>query len=92
MASQRAFILPRYMKSIVAEMDCYVRLRSMAQLLEVKAYNGKMIMSSMGLHDLLEHPEARALLSSIYRYMDSDVFEPEEVISEEELKKIIAIK
>jgi hypothetical protein len=91
MASQRAFILPRYMKSIVAEMDCYVRLRPMAQLLEVKAYNGKMIMSSMGLHDLLEHPEARALLSSIYRYMDSDVFEPEEVISEEELGKIIAM-
>jgi hypothetical protein len=79
------------MKSIVAEMDCYVRLRPMAQLLEVKAYNGRMIMSSMGLHDLREHPEARALLTAIYKYMDSDAFAPEEIISEEELRKIIAM-
>ena len=90
MASQRAFILPRYMKTIVAEMDSYVRLRPMAQLLEARCLGGRIIMSSMGLQNLLEHPEARALLTAIYRYMDSDAFAPEEVISEEELTKFFA--
>ena len=86
MAGQRAFILPRYMKTIVAEMDCYVRLRPMAQLFEAKALNGRIMMSSMGLQNLQEHPEARALLSSIYEYMGSDQFDPKEELSEEEVK------
>ncbi|SFC49265.1 glycoside hydrolase family 2 TIM barrel-domain containing protein [Butyrivibrio sp. YAB3001] len=76
MASQRAFILPGYMKTIVAEMDSYVSLRSMAQLFEAKYGNGKILCSSMNLHNLQEYPEARALQDSIYKYMVSPDFAP----------------
>ncbi|WP_026651762.1 glycoside hydrolase family 2 TIM barrel-domain containing protein [Butyrivibrio proteoclasticus] len=76
MASQRAFVLPEYVKAIVTEMDCYVSLRPMAMLYEAKVLNGKILCSSMGLQNLMEHPEARALLKSIYEYLDSDEFVP----------------
>lgn len=85
MASQRAFILPRYMKTIITEMDCYVYLRPMAQLLEFRCGKGLIMMSSMGLQNLQQYPEARALLDSIYKYMDSAEFKPQESISLEEL-------
>ena len=69
MASQRAFILPRYTDAIITEMDCYVRQRPMAQLYEEKCGSGRVLYSSMGLQDLQEYPEARMLLDCIYRYL-----------------------
>ncbi len=89
MASQRAFILPRYMKTIVAEMDCYVTLRPMAQLFEVKCGKGRMLLSSLGLQNLQQYPEARALLNSIFNYMESGDFNPQQTVSLEELYRII---
>jgi hypothetical protein len=80
MASQRAFILPRYMNTIVAQMDCYVSLRPMAMLYEAKCGKGKLLASSMGLQNLQQYPEARALLDSIYRYMASEEFSPVEEV------------
>ena len=88
MASQRAFILPRYMETIVAEMDSYVSLRPLAQLFEAKCGNGKILCSSMNLHGLQQYPEARALLDSIYKYMASAEFEPAEELAKKELMKI----
>ena len=76
MASQRAFILPRYTDAIITEMDCYVRQRPMAQLYEAKYGPGRVLFSSMGLQDLQEYPEARMLLDCIYKYLGSDDFEP----------------
>lgn len=78
MAVQRAVILPKRCRAIVTEMDSYAFLRPMAQLMECRCGNGKLMFSSMGLQDLQQYPEARALLDSIYRYMDSDRFEPEQ--------------
>ena len=76
MATQRAFILPRYMDAIITEMDCYVRQRPMAQLYEAKVGPGRVLFSSMGLQDLQDYPEARMLLECIYRYIGSDEFNP----------------
>ena len=76
MASQRALILPEYMDTIITEMDCFAYLRPMTQLMEVSCEGGKLLISSMGLQDLMQYPEARALLASIYAYTDSDKFEP----------------
>ena len=53
----------------------------MAQLIECRCGNGKRLFSSMGLQDLQMYPEARALLDSVYRYMDSDEFVPEQEIA-----------
>lgn len=65
MASQRAAILPRVLDAIVAEMDSYAYMRPMAQLLECKCENGKLMFSTMGLQNLQQYPEARALLAGI---------------------------
>ncbi len=76
MASQRAFILPDYMDTIVSVMDSYMTLRPMASLFEAKCLKGRILCSSMGLQDLQQYPEARALLDSIYHYLSSEEFRP----------------
>lgn len=76
MASQRAVILPKRYDAIIAEMDSYAFLRPMAQLLECRCEKGKLLFSSMGLQDLQQYPEARALLHAIYYYMESEKFAP----------------
>jgi len=88
MASQRAVILPRPMKGIVTEMDSYAYLRPMAQLMEFRCGGGKVLFSSMGLQDLQQYPEARALLHAIYTYLDSDAFVPEQELSPEEVRRL----
>ena len=88
MASQRALILHRYIDTIIAEMDSFAALRPMTQLMEVKCLSGRLMISSMGLQKLTQYPEARALLCSIYDYMTSDAFKPEEAMTPEEVKAL----
>ena len=83
MASQRAFVLPHTIQAIVTEMDCYAYLRPMAQLFEARCGGGVILASSMGLQDLQQYPEARALLHSLYQYMDSESFAPQQELPPE---------
>lgn len=89
MAGQRAVILPKAMKSIVTEMDSYATMRPMTQLLECCCGGGKLLLSSMGLHNLLKYPEARALLASVYGYLGSERFAPEQEMEVEELERLV---
>lgn len=89
MASQRAVIFPHPVKAIVTEMDSYAYMRPMAQLAEFKCGGGKLLFSSMGLQNLQQYPEGRALLHAIYQYMDSEAFAPEEEISVEEMRELV---
>jgi hypothetical protein len=89
MASQRAVILPKPVNAIITEMDSYAYMRPMAQLFECRCGGGKLLFSSMGLQNLQQYPEARALLSSIYRYLDSEKFEPEQKLDEEFITSLV---
>ena len=89
MASQRAVILPRVMHAIITEMDSYAYMRPMAQLIEWSCGKGKLLFSSMGLQNLQQYPEARALLSSIYRYMNSGEFDPKQEISMDVIEMLV---
>lgn len=92
MASQRAVILPdalRHIRPIITLMDSYAYLRPMAQLLECRCGKGKLLFSSMGLHNLLQYPEAHALLGAIYRYMTGDRFKPEQEITADLLRALL---
>lgn len=89
MAVQRAVILPKPYRAIVTQMDSYAFLRPMAQLLECCCGKGKLLFSTMGLQNLQEYPEARALLDSIYRYMDSPEFQPGQEIEWEVLETLV---
>lgn len=76
MAGQRAVILPERIPCIVAELDSYAYLRPMAQVFECCCGNGRLFFSSLGLQNLQQYPECRALLRSIYTYLGSGDFAP----------------
>ncbi len=88
-SSQRALVLPEGIRSIVTLMDSYAYLRNMGMLLEFKCEKGRVLVSTMGLHKLKKYPECRALLTSIYRYMDSEDFTPDQNMSLEELARLV---
>ena len=91
MASQRAVILPeglRDIRPIVTLMDSYAYLRPMAQLFECRCRAGKLLFSSLGLHNLTQYPEARALQHAIYRYLESDSFSPAKDAAPEEISAL----
>ena len=83
MACRRAILLPCRMKTIVAEMDSCALLRPMAQLFECRCGGGRLLVSSMGLHQAGEAPNVQALKKAIYDYMASDLFRPEEELTPE---------
>ena len=89
MTDARAVVLPRDVKSIVTVLDSTFYLRPLSQLFEFRVGSGSILFSSMGLKEKLIYPEARALLSGIYRYMDSFDFSPGEELRPEELKKLV---
>ncbi len=82
MANQRAVVLPetvglgKTFDAIITEMDSYAFLRPMVQLFECRIGNGKLLYSTLGLQDLQQYPEGKALLRAIYKYLDSDAFAP----------------
>lgn len=90
MATQRAAILPKMYESIVTELDSYAFLRPMCQLLECRCGGGRLLFSTLGLQDLQQYPEARALLEAIYRYMDSERFEPKQEIEAEVFESLVS--
>lgn len=90
MASRRAMILPRRLECIVTEMDSYAFLRPMAKLFECRCGGGRVLVSSMGLQDLGQYPEARALLDSICRYLGSEEFAPAQELTLEELGSLVS--
>lgn len=89
MTNSRAMIVPNTLHSIVDALDCYARLRSLSFLFECKVGNGRLLVSSMGLLQKQQYPEVQALLSSIYRYMSSDQFAPEQVLLASDLSAIL---
>ena len=89
MAGQRAVILPKSCETIITVMDSYAFLRPMAQLLECTCGKGRLMFSSLGLQDLQQYPEARALLGAIYRYMDSDRFLPKQEMEMEVFEALV---
>lgn len=89
MATRRAMILPHRMKTIVAEMDSYAYLRPMAKLLECRCLNGRLMISSMGLHQLQQHPEARALQAGIYRWLSCAEGLPDQELTVAEVRELV---
>ena len=89
MAGQRAILLPRRMKAIITEMDSCALLRPMAQLFECRCGKGRLMVSSLGLHNLEQAPNVRALQKAIYDYMASDLFLPKEELPFETLAEFL---
>ena len=84
-----AMVLPDGTEPLFDVMDSYARLRRLGFIVECNAGNGKLLISSMGLLEKTQYPEVRAMLGSIYSYMESDSFCPKQTVSEKTLRKII---
>lgn len=92
MATQRAMILPERIDCIIAEMDSFAYLRPMAKLFECRCGNGRVLVSSLGLHGLTEYPEAQALQRAIYSYLSSEQFQPGQTLSLSWLRSLFAAR
>ena len=82
MCQGRAMVLPQNTTALVTGLDCYARMRNLGLLVEGVVGQGQMMISSMGLLQMQEYPEVRALLQSILDYMDSEAFHPEQQLTD----------
>lgn len=62
---------------------------AMGQLLECRCLDGKLLFSSMGIQNLQQYPECRALLHAIYYYLDSEEFAPNQQIAPEVFEGLV---
>jgi len=88
MANRPAVRLPAGLRAIVAQLDSFTTLRPLAQLFECRVGSGRLLFSSMALQALTGYPEARALLNAIYRYMESDLFHPDQCLEVSDIEQL----
>lgn len=75
---------------IVRVIDNFFKNRKMANVIEVKAGQGKLIISSIDLsHNLDKRPAASQLRYSLEQYMNSDAFNPAVELSYKQLEYLI---
>ncbi|MBN2165993.1 MAG: hypothetical protein JW717_06935 [Marinilabiliaceae bacterium] len=71
---------------IVRVVDNFVTNRKLASIFEVKVGEGKLVFSSIDLHNnLKERPVARQLRASLLKYMESEAFSPLGTVKMEDL-------
>lgn len=82
--------LPQKMDPLIAVVDNFARNRRLALAVEARVGKGRLILTSM---DLLGKqatlPEARSLLASLIRYLDSDRCTPSVALTEAELRSLV---
>jgi hypothetical protein len=67
---------------LIRVVDNFFKNRNLTNLFEVRAGEGKLLFSSIDLSNRLnERPEASQLRSSVLKYMNSDMFNPENQIN-----------
>ncbi|CAI8202730.1 MAG: Beta-glucuronidase [Formosa sp. Hel1_33_131] len=90
MSHGQAIILDKFnskINPIVRVIDDWFENRSLGLIFEANVGNGKVIISGVDLiSDQKDRLEAQQLLYSLKKYMSSDQFNPESIISSEELK------
>lgn len=91
MANRQAVIVPASVHPIVTEMDSFAKLRHMAQIFAGTCLNGRILFSSLGLQDLQQYPEARALQSAIFEYLVSEQFDGNDRIDPEIIENIVSL-
>ena len=76
---------------IVEMVDNWMNNRRLALIFEAKCGNGKLIYSTIDLQNSIdERPQAKQLLYSLLRYMNTNSFDPRKSVSINELKKFEA--
>ncbi len=82
-------LLPVQLNPIVRVIDNFFKNRNMADILEFKVNNGKLIICTMDVHhNLPERPAARQLKYSLMTYAASKGFNPTKEVSAADLQKL----
>jgi hypothetical protein len=81
--------LPAGYRPIVQVIDNLERAKKLGNVFEVKMGKGKLLVCSINLPAIQDKPEARQLLHSLLRYMNSDRFVPATAIDETILHRIL---
>lgn len=78
-------------KPIIRVVDNFFKNRNLTNLFEAKVGEGKLLFSSMDLSENLDRrPAAKQLLYSLEKYMESDAFAPQNVLSVEQMEQFKA--
>jgi len=92
MSHSNAIILDRLSEEpqpVVRVIDDWFENRNLALIFEARVGKGKILVSGIDLlSDMENRPEARQILYSLRKYMDSDAFNPETAILPEELNSL----
>ncbi len=81
--------MPAGYRPIIQVIDNLERAKKLGNVFEVKMGKGKLLVCSINLPAIQDKPEARQLLHSLLRYMNSDRFEPTTTIDDATLKRIL---
>jgi hypothetical protein len=81
---------PADYRPIIHVIDNFARNHKLGLLFETKVGKGKLLVCASDLPALQAHPEARQLLHSLVRYVDSAVFAPKVELEGELLKKLLS--
>lgn len=92
MKNARPIILdetPADYRPIIHVIDNLARNHKLGLLFETKVGQGKLLVCASDLPALQHHPEARQLLHSLLRYMDSPAFAPTAALDGEFLSTLL---
>lgn len=82
--------LPRGFEPVVAVIDNFVRNQRLGLLLEARVGEGRLLLTSINLwDDMLKRPAARAMLKSLLDYAGSEAFDPQQSLSEDDLRSFL---
>lgn len=81
--------MPAGYRPIVQVIDNCERAKKLGNIFEVKMGKGKLLVCSINLPAIQDKPEARQLLHSLLRYMNSNRFEPKTTIDDTTLGRIL---
>lgn len=81
--------MPAGYRPIVQVIDNCERAHKLGNIFEVKMDKGKLLVCSINLPAIQDKPEAKQLLHSLLRYMNSDRFEPKTTIDDTTLGRIL---
>lgn len=90
--NSRSIILdgtPKKFNPIVQIIDNFERNHKLGLMFECKVLNGKLFLCACNFDQIIDEPEARQLLYSILKYVQSEKFEPDYKMELSELKEIV---
>lgn len=91
--NSRAIILdetPQSFRPIVQTIDNFERIHKLGTIFEARALNGRLLVCSIEFDKILDRPEGKQLLHSVFNYFNSDLFQPKDELEIDTLRKILS--